>query len=268
VVIKQHRAEADLARSPATRARHEFEVLTRLRELMPEAYTVPRPIQLDEANGSVVMERAAGTPLDVLMREHKRGKDALDRLVDPMRRAGQWLRAMQHATSDSRGRRPAGRTSAASAEEILATQVSLAIHNATPRVAARLHELEQRVLPHANITCGHHGDYWPGNIFLDEERVTVIDFEGYREGFPLEDVAYFLIELELLLPRHARYVPALRVAFLDGYGGIDDAGALHLFTLTKALHLLARDPGAGHPLLVALWIRYTLHSIVRRCLPR
>ena len=153
--------------------------------------------------------------------------------------------------------------------QILETQIIKAIRDAEatgqdPAILARLRELQMRVAPRALVACGHHGDYWPGNVFLDDARVTVIDFEGYRPGLPLEDVAYFLIELELLMPRHARHLPALRVAFLDGYGGIDDADALQLFTLTKTLHLISRDAGSQHPFLIAIWMRRTLRNIVRR----
>jgi Ser/Thr protein kinase RdoA (MazF antagonist) len=289
VIIKQHRDDA------AARARHEFETLTMLREVLPAEYTVPRAIQLDEANGSIVMERAGGTPLDVTIREAKRERDAIDRLAAPLRRAGEWLRAMQAATrtavilsrvdgegppaSGAGGATRTGSFAVSAAQDdsgprdILTAQIAKAIRDAEtsglPRqVVSRLRELQVRVAPRALVACGHHGDYWPGNVFLDDARVTVIDFEGYRAGLPLEDVAYFLIELELLMPRHARLLPALRVAFLEGYGGIDDADALQLFTLTKALHLIARGAGSQHPFLIALWMRRTLRNMVRRCLPK
>jgi Ser/Thr protein kinase RdoA (MazF antagonist) len=252
VIIKQHRGDA------AARARHEFETLTMLRAAMPDAYTVPRAIQLDEANGSLVMERAGGTPLDVTIRDGKRERDAIERLTTPLRRAGEWLRAMQSVTRTREN-----------ARAILEQQVVKGIREAgTTEIATRLRELQLRVAPRALVACGHHGDYWPGNVFLDEQRATAIDFEGYRLGLPLEDVAYFLIQLELLMPRHARLVPALRVAFLDGYGGIDDAEALQLFTLTKTLHLIARDAGSQHTFLLAWWMRRTLRNIVRRCIPK
>ncbi len=286
VVIKQHRDDG------AARARHEFQTLTMLRAAMPEEYTVPRAIQLDEANGSIVMERASGTPLDATIRDAKRERDAIERLATPVRRAGEWLRAMQNATachperSEGPGRamrqacasRPHPPSSLAYARddidprEILEQQVTKAIREAEElRVVARLRELQLRVAPRSSVACGHHGDYWPGNVFLDDARATVIDFEGYRLGLPLEDVAYFLIELQLLMPRHARLLPALRVAFLDGYTdsrGVDDAEALQLFTLTKTLHLIARGAGSQHPFFLALWMRRTLRNIVRRCIPK
>jgi Ser/Thr protein kinase RdoA (MazF antagonist) len=232
---------------------------------MPERYTVPRPIRLDESCGSVVMERARGIPLDATMREQKRRRGASDRLTQPMRRAGEWLRAMQDATRIS---------AVSAARSVLAEQTTAAIAHAEVglrgsfrrHVIARVRDLRSRVEPRTFAACGHHGDYWPGNIFLDDACATAIDFEGYRIGLPLEDVAYFLIELELLLPRHASLVPPLRVAFVAGYGGIDDADALQLFTLTKALHLISRDAGAQHPLPIALWMRWTLHRILRGCL--
>jgi Ser/Thr protein kinase RdoA (MazF antagonist) len=114
--------------------------------------------------------------------------------------------------------------------------------------------------------AGHHGDYWPGNIFLDDQRVEVIDFEGYRLGLPMEDVAYFLVQLELLLPRHPRRLAPLRDAFLDAYGdgAPRDDDALRLFTLTKTLYALSRPPGAPHMLPLRLWLRHMQRRIVFR----
>ena len=257
VVVKQHREQADVVRSAAVRARHEYDVLAMLHRLMPAQYSVPRALQLDEDDGSLTIERCAGTPLDILLRDSKRASRALESLSGPFRAAGTWLREMQHATRTN-----------ADPGAVLHAQVALATTHAKGdrTIVARLRELESHVAARASVVAGHHGDYWPGNIFIDGDQVRVIDFEGYREGLPLEDVAYFLVQLRLLLPRHPRLVAPLRDAFLDGYGPIGDDDALTLFTLTKTLHLIARDAGAKHSFLLRLWMRRTLRNIVNGCL--
>jgi aminoglycoside phosphotransferase (APT) family kinase protein len=177
---------------------------------MPAAFSVPRPLSLD--GGTLTIERATGTPLDALIREHKRARNAIEMLREPLRRAGLWLREMQNVTR-----------------------------------------------------TGHHGDYWPGNIFIDADRVQVIDFEGYRDADPAEDPAYFLLQLKLLMPRHPRLVPALRQAFLDGYGPLD-GDALKRFTRIRAEHLLERDAPAKHSFVIRVWMRRTLRNVVAECL--
>lgn len=256
VIVKQHRPEADLVRTAAVRAEHEYRVLEMLHAAMDTAYSVPRPLELDAPQGKVILERATGTPLDVLIRELKRQRDGADLLTPHLRRAGRWLRAMQDATGSN-----------ADGRAVLAAQVEPALGRTdSDRVRARLRELESSVASRPLAVCGHHGDFWPGNLFLDGQRVQAIDFEGYREGLPLEDVAYFLLQLELLLPRHRRHLPKLRAAFLEGYGGIGDPDALKLFTLTKALHLMARNAGARHFFLLRWWMRRTLRNIINGCL--
>ena len=259
VVVKQHRAEADLVRSSAVRARHEYDVLAMLHRLLPPELSVPRVLKLDEADGTLTMERSTGAPLDILLRDAKRSRRrALEFLTPWMRAAGAWLRTMQDATRSN-----------ADARKVLRAQVELAMTHAQgdARILAGLRELHARVAARPLIVAGHHGDYWPGNVFIDGDRVRVIDFEGYREGLPLEDVAYFLIQVRLLLPRHQRLVEPIRAAFLEGYGGIDDEDALRLFTLTKTLHLIARNAGAKHFFLIRIWMRRTLRNIVDGCLP-
>ena len=287
VIVKQHRPEADLVRTAAVRARHEYEVLAMLHASLPAELSVPRPLGLNEAEGSLTLERATGTPLDVLIGRGKRERNALDLLHDPVRRAGQWLRAMQssgvprsssgvpRSSSEGSPRRNSeelrGTRGTRGTPRVLREQVELAVSDAQQvfrgrlqrRVIARLHELGAKA---TGEVVGHHGDYWPGNVFIDAHRVQVIDFEGFREGLPLEDVAYFLLQLQLLMPRHGRYVPKLREAFAEGYGGIDDADALKLFTMTKTLRLMARNAHARHSFLIRIWMRRTLRNVVAGCL--
>lgn len=250
VIFKQHTREADASRPPAVRARHEYDILSRLER-------VPRVLLLDETHGALLMERASGTPLDELIRGAKRERDVVARLEPAIRLAGQWLRDMQRQTRVARD-----------GTSILTEVMNAVIGTAPKKIANRMRELAAKITQRPLPVAGHHGDYWPGNIFIDGDRVEVIDFEGFREGLALEDVAYFLIELELLFPRARRAVAPLRNAFLDAYAAGDpiDQDALQLFTLTKALHLLARDPGAQQPWLIRTWIRWTLRRCMERCL--
>jgi len=257
VIVKQHRPEADVVRDAGLRARHEYAVLTLLHDAMPRELSVPRALSLAEDEGLLTIERAPGTPLDILIREHKRERDAVARLTGPVKRAGAWLRAMQIAT---RGGSP---SVSAQVEQAIADADAVFSGRMQQRVVDRLRELAPRA---GSDVTGHHGDYWPGNVFIDRDRVQVIDFEGFRDGHPLEDVAYFLLQLRLLMPRHPGHVPALREAFLSGYGLPVPSDALKLFTMTKTLRLLARDAHAKHSFLVRIWMRRTLRNAVSACL--
>jgi colanic acid/amylovoran biosynthesis glycosyltransferase len=63
-----------------------------------------------------------------------------------------------------------------------------------------------------------HGDFWPGNVFVDEGRVTVIDFEGVRSGATDDDLGYFLVHLALYFPPPLqRRFRRLRSRFLGAY---------------------------------------------------
>ncbi|HEX7186514.1 MAG TPA: glycosyltransferase, partial [Thermoanaerobaculia bacterium] len=93
--------------------------------------------------------------------------------------------------------------------------------------------------------AGHHGDFWPGNVYVDRKGgVQVIDFEGYREGLPWEDPAYFLVHLELFFawPGLRRRFAKASAAFLDGYleGDRLDRAALSHCLASKARQALAR----------------------------
>jgi hypothetical protein len=243
-VVKQHRLEPRIER-----ARHEAAALMRLPD-------VPRVLLFDEARATIVMERAAGTSLDRLFATAGESE-----LIAATERAGAWLRAMQTATRSS-----------ASAHAALHDTVAGAVRDANatmgPRAAAviaRLQALESRFV--GDTVVGHHGDYWPGNIFIDDERVTVIDLEGFREGLPLEDVAYFLMRADMLCRRYRlRVMPRLRDAFLRGYGETPPRDALQLFALTKGLRTLANNTGGNLPLPMRIWTQRIVRNSVLQAL--
>jgi glycosyltransferase involved in cell wall biosynthesis len=253
VVVKRQRDRPGQSRPPQVRARDEYDVLTRLRREMvegdPEAtgtitYTVPRVLLFDERHSAVVMERATGLPLDVLIRRARFKRNGARRLVTPVRRAGRWLRYMHDVVQfDSDGRHLLTATVLNALEDLeLVAAADRTIRRRREEIADRLRSLEGRIADRPLPVVGQHGDYWPGNIFIGDRRVQVIDFEGYREGLPLDDVAYFLLQLKAFFsyPILGRPYDDLSRAFLDGAGVTDDDhAALQLFVMAKALRSLA-----------------------------
>jgi tRNA A-37 threonylcarbamoyl transferase component Bud32 len=232
-IVKQHRTEPVVER-----ARHEAATLAKLPN-------VPRVLLFDERRATIVMERAPGVSLDRLF-----ARAEPHRLLPALERAGVWLREMQNAT-----RRDSG---PAILDEVLATARKDAKGD-----AKLLRALDRKVGEQPVV--GHHGDFWPGNLFIDGDRVTVIDFEGFRDGLPLEDVAYFLIRVELLARRFRVRIRGLDEAFLRGYGDVD-RDALRLFTITKGLRTLANDTGGNLPLPQRLWMRRVIRGAIRRAI--
>ncbi len=233
VIVRRPRSESDGSATALDRARAEFEVLSTLRESMAAeqldetataAYTVPRLLMFDEPNAALVIERADGRSLASLMR-----KGALFK-------AGTWLRVRQkHTRGDEDGRYVLTAVLVLAERHLgLAAAGDRALRRQYDAILQRMRELETRVAAKPLPVVGHHGHFRPYNVFIGERRVDVIDFGCYREGLALEDVAQMLLHVER---------PELRKAFLDGYGNAVDEDALKLFTITKALQMLAREGG-------------------------
>lgn len=273
LVVKVHR-EVDGAPSSANeRARLEFEVLSRLHRVAtgngPHA-PVPRPLAVVGHEGTLVMERARGVPLDAWIRSwRERREPEEDTLLPILRATGCWLRAFQARTAGDDGPAPRMLTD-------LLRKASRDLERSRRGLPARLgsairstiRSFEADSISTPLRAVGHHCDFWPGNVFVDGTRITVIDFEGYRPGLPQEDVAYFLLHLELALSRpwHRGLRPGARGAFLEGYGSTEPDPLLDLCSMAKALQLFARTPGGtwNGPVWAGWWRRKVLRGILDR----
>jgi len=106
---------------------------------------------------------------------------------------------------------------------------------------------------------GHHGDYGPQNIFWCAESTYVIDFEGFRTGLPSEDVADFLVLLNLLPFYHAdvSLKRRLRNAFLSGYSKHRPLNleSLGLFEVKSLIKRMAHNPHLKQPSAKKIWHR-------------
>lgn len=242
LVYKKHRSREGESRPPAERARREFQVLTELRRL-DGGHRAVRPLFLDEQSAIIAMERCRGTKLDELLRRTRASLSPshFDESERALYRAGSWLRAFQACTrGESNGAETAGQL----LEESLGLVPRSQMRNGGLQI--EIEALAGELIAHPRAACGHHGDFWPGNLFIDSETITAIDFEGYRQGLPLEDVAYFLLHLDMFSfqPRWWRRRRLTR-AFLAGYlqGDPLDATQFRFCRLTKALQVLRTVPG-------------------------
>ncbi|MDQ3281637.1 MAG: aminoglycoside phosphotransferase family protein [Acidobacteriota bacterium] len=271
VVLKKQREGPNDPRPSAESARIEYSVLSALRDSMTETvegvtYSVPRALILDEKHATVVMERAAGTPLDRIISRERRRRTP-EELEVPLRQAGRWLRLMQqHTRSDEDGR------------YILTSLVHLAltdldeiakrdagVRKKRGRIIDHIHSLETCVANGPLPVVGHHGDFWPGNVFIAPASVEVIDFEGFREGLPLEDVVYHLSYLELL-PLASRQYPNMERAFLAGFEGDEpvDPAALRLFRLMHAIRTVEKMAHESKSSIRSRIVHRTLRNIIMR----
>lgn len=271
VVVKIQPPGPNDPRPASESARIEYEILTALRASMTAehdgiTFTVPRALLLDEPRASVIMERAQGTPLDGLIRTARRGGDphSLDR---PVRLAGEWLRRMQTSTrTDEDGRHLLTSLVLLGLEELdVIAGADAEIRTRRDDVARHLRKLEERTADGPLPVVGHHEDFWPGNLFIGEQSVEVIDFEGFREGLPLEDAVYLLSYLELL-PLFGKHYGRLGAAFLEGFldGQPIDEHAFELFRLLNTLRGLSRNLTEGAKGFRARYVRRKMRQIILR----
>jgi glycosyltransferase involved in cell wall biosynthesis len=273
VIVRRPNAAYDDEAAPLERARSEFEIISTLSQTLGAAegertsggtrYSVPRLLMFDEPNAALVLERADGSSLAGILKTQRVRRSVLESL----RKAGTWLRLMQtHTTSPGDGRNVLTAIVFLAQRDLgLAAAADSTIAKMHQDIIDRLVDLEAAVAEEPVRIVGQHGAFRPDNIYIGDNRVDVTSFSRYRDGLPLEDVAQFLIDLEICYDTAFRRLEAieLREAFLAGYGrsyGEIDSDELQLLMLTKALHMLANVGSESRS------TRAALKDIIRRSL--
>jgi colanic acid/amylovoran biosynthesis glycosyltransferase len=270
VIVKKHLERSGEPRLARIRAQHEHQMLLRMRSEMMfsvtshgTVYTVPKVLLFDEERSALVLSRARGQSIASMLRRTLGGEGAVRRLAPAMRRAGMWLQFMQEQT------RTTGDGAAAFSELMreaerdlaLAAAVDWPVRQFHDVILARLQKLEAALAGRDWPVVAQHGDYAPSNIFIGDSTVDVVGFDDSRDGLPLEDVAHFLLHLRFASKRHAEHAKA----FFEGCGAVD-AEELKLFTLARALQLLARGSATSAELARSRGKRNALRRAIMECL--
>lgn len=251
-ILKTHRSRPGDSWAAAERAKHEHDVLVRLHPWFADgtatgdgmSLRTPRPLTGRPSDASIALERCGGDPLDALIRQARRDRDgeawtSLDRAV---RAAGQWVGRLQEVTrrDDPDAARRAWDALIDGAQRDLAACVDRTLSSRMAGSIGERLEGMRPCVPPGIRPVGCHGDLSPGNILVAPAALAVIDFEGFHEGLPWEDAAYFLVHLELYFvhPRRAAGLARLRAAFLEGSRVAPDPLAFDLCQAVAALKAL------------------------------
>lgn len=256
LVLKTQRSRTGESYPAPARARAEYTLLSRFRTERTPAWptcAVPQVLHLQSASATVLMEECRGESLDSLIRAGRAAPDPRRRaaLLEAVRGAGVWLRAFH---GQNGVHRPAGPYLDAVLGRIerdlrACEERGVLSRRRARAVQARVDTLRWQLSASDLLVVGIHGDFWPGNIFVCEEAVEVIDFEGYRFGLPAEDAGYFMAHLAACFARpglRARLEP-VAAAFLEGHRSpAEQAGgdaAVRLGEIAALLGLLVRSAG-------------------------
>jgi tRNA A-37 threonylcarbamoyl transferase component Bud32 len=269
-ILKFHASRAGESRPAAERARKEFDALVQLARTSTAGLRVPRPLHLDPEEASLLMEPCRGTPLEALIRTSRFARDRMRTrtLLTAVERTGSWLRHFQETTPHPHCHDviPAlMRLVDSAAEHLEQCRGNVLPLSAVGLVRSQLDGLKARLAPGSLRLTQVHGDFWPGNVFVEDDLVEVIDFEGMRDGLPYEDVAYFLVQLEQFFPGpllQAQFKP-LGSAFLAGYLPDSDGfdwPAYELCRIATALRMLSATSRASG--VRALWRQRMLRDAI------
>lgn len=207
----------------------DFDITTRLHRhfISNPRFQVPTPLFHSPQDMVIVTEHMPGTQLQeklIAQAGWFPDKQTIRDLELNCRSCGEWLREFQKATLDG----VAGGLDLDIMREMIAMRLDWLVDDRNIPINA---EKRTRILDHfdrevaslkpADLSVSSvHGDYFPGNVLVEENRVVGLDFAMCRIGSTFADPSYFMFQLETLTykPKYRRdLIRKLQHAFLQGY---------------------------------------------------
>jgi len=185
---------------------HRFEHFWQLAQTDADAPLVAQPMGCSDATHTVWQAPATGSPLLRALDAHN-----AEALIGRVARALALLHAAPLAPT-------AGATSRSAAHWVAeARRRQKKIGRADPALAARVARVADAIGAHATHQTTRplsliHGDFHPGQIWVQEGRVVLFDFDEFTLGDPMEDLAAFVLRLE-----QAGTSPELSLALVKQY---------------------------------------------------
>ena len=216
-------------------------------------YGVARPLDYLEDGSALVMEAVRGSSLQTIFTRCYWRAASVSSAESACQKAGKWL-WLYHQTSPTTP--PVSLDLDRKLSDFHRTWRDLAgvgfSEHAGEKIARRLPSMVEHLKAKLFASVRIHGDFTIDNVWLDEDRVVVLDISGARRNAPELDIGAFLNSL--LLMRVGGWMPlhvfrALRQAFLRGYGFEPpvDSSAVDFFQATGMLDVLwelwERRPG-------------------------
>lgn len=254
LVLKLHRPswaeDASAVCAGERHARNEYEALCFLSggsSPGAPALAVPRPISLNPDHAALLMEKCAGEKLTRVMRWTWLRPGARARLPHLFRSCGQWLSKFHEVTRQPGDVRPVlERVEREFFADLKACRVLGLDPNLAAAAAQHFDEGKSSAFAAQTGLVGRHCDFAPYNILVDESRVTVIDFEGFQQGLPFDDLCYFLSMVKATPSYHIGRASLghLCSEFLHGYQqhGPLDRDSLRFFMVPAMLKIMASSP--------------------------
>jgi len=254
VILKMHRpgqalqikkVEAGLAH-----AENEYRSLQFLWSQLSDQsalYVVPKPLDFFPEYAAVLMEESQGKSMAQCLRWHRFPFGRSTETCIRARSCGEWLRLFHDVTAKSGNvEKVRDRMIARFRLDLDLAKVAGLPDKLADSVDRQFQERFEQTIGTTKDTVGHHCDFGPYNIFFDEKKVTVIDFEGMEDGMMYEDLCYFICMIQLMPSHHIsqRLSERIRNAFVEGYfqGRHVDSNVLNFFRRIQMVNIMAHNP--------------------------
>lgn len=255
IVVKFYADDLEEKITPNAAARKEYDILSDLYEGLKTQTTigVPKPLDLLENEGAVVMEAVEGENLFKLLKNSVNqigGTSSLEKMLRYVEHCAKWLFVFQNLTTkatESAGSSDPGSDFVLELDKFHkgALMVGLGSDIAN-MVQSRIIELSKQVDWETLEIVGIRSDFAPWNVIVRSESVITIDFTGFRYGSRYFDPSFFSASL-LAIAKNPLYskrkIQALNERFTTAFLNFTnfEPRLYQAYLLMNLLHLLSEE---------------------------
>ena len=255
LILKVHKDYPDEQKSASCAARREYEVLQLLWKGFEgsRGLCVPKPLDLFEREGAVVMEAVEGEELFSLIKKgvgRLKRSVSLDSLLHYVELCAQWLARFQEFTLKvgEDGALPDVQAEFSSdMASYLKSSVELGLDRSLADRARRcVEELTSNIRWDLLEVVGVRADFAPWNVFVSSGSLSTVDFAGFRYGGGYFDPSFFLASLMAMAKnpmRSKRKIAALEARFTRAcFSKMKlDGRIFRAYRVMNLLHLLSEE---------------------------
>ena len=246
---KENGDSIEFSRDNSYREYNSLLLLWKEFSFLTNRFKIPRPVDHFPEFAAILMEKCDGIRFDQSLRWTKffGTKHRFTTIYQNAKACGEWLAMFHRITKRDEEPYPIYERIESEFYNDLKNCIRFGLKGELAgRVRSIFEKKRDLAFNGKHKIVGHHCDFGPYNVFISPTEITVVDFEGMRDGIIYDDICYFLCMIGTIPSYHlnSKLRKSIKECFLEGYSNYEeiDQHEFSLYMLISMVKIMSRSP--------------------------